>query len=538
MLTRLKVSGFKNLVNVDVRFGPFTCIAGGNGVGKSNLFDAIQFLSALSDRPLMEAAASLRGGESRSADIRSLFHRVGDQYADEMCFQAEMIIPNQGTDDLGQAARTNSTLLRYTLKLSYRNQEINVHQINGGTLEIVEESLVQINKGSRRLNSKTIFEGSLLFSRSGTWTDSVVHSGGRIPPFISTVVDNESRRVVLLHQDPGIGRGDKKGGKSIGKRSLLAANLPRTVLSDANASEHTTAVLARREMQSWKLLQLEPSALRKPDEFTATPRLGLDGSHLPATLYHLVRQEYYASDQSGQLDNLDDSSIYSYVSNSLAALLGDTYHVNVDRDERRELLTLQLIEKGKTPHSAKFLSDGTLRFIALIVLELDPNAQGVICLEEPENGIPPARIPAMLDLLEKIATDVDEAVGLGNPFRQVIFNTHSPAVVAQVPDDSLIFAELREEIRYGQRFKAACFSCLPGTWRADAPEKPRTLAKGKLLSYLEPVVRKSRNKGTENQSASEQLTSEKSSKYGKKNSQRVIDRPEFEQLLLLNISND
>ena len=47
MLTRLKVSGFKNLVGVDVRFGPFTCIAGANGIGKSNLFDAIAFLGAL-----------------------------------------------------------------------------------------------------------------------------------------------------------------------------------------------------------------------------------------------------------------------------------------------------------------------------------------------------------------------------------------------------------------------------------------------------------------------------------------------------------
>lgn len=32
MLTRLKVSGFKNLVDVDMRFGPFTCIAGANGM--------------------------------------------------------------------------------------------------------------------------------------------------------------------------------------------------------------------------------------------------------------------------------------------------------------------------------------------------------------------------------------------------------------------------------------------------------------------------------------------------------------------------
>ena len=67
MLTRLKVSGFKNLVNVDVRFGPFTCIAGANGVGKSNLFDAIRFLSALADKPLVEAALSVRdeGGRYR-----------------------------------------------------------------------------------------------------------------------------------------------------------------------------------------------------------------------------------------------------------------------------------------------------------------------------------------------------------------------------------------------------------------------------------------------------------------------------------------
>ena len=42
MLTRFEVSGFKNLRDVVVDFGPFTCIAGPNGVGKSNLFDAIQ----------------------------------------------------------------------------------------------------------------------------------------------------------------------------------------------------------------------------------------------------------------------------------------------------------------------------------------------------------------------------------------------------------------------------------------------------------------------------------------------------------------
>ena len=94
MLTRLHVSGFKNLVDVDVRFGAFTCIAGANGVGKSNLFDAIRFLSALANLPLIEAALSVRDEEGKTGDVRSLFHRVGNHYVDRMSFEAEMIVPS------------------------------------------------------------------------------------------------------------------------------------------------------------------------------------------------------------------------------------------------------------------------------------------------------------------------------------------------------------------------------------------------------------------------------------------------------------
>ena len=106
MLTRLKVNGFKNLVDVDVSFGPFTCVAGANGVGKSNLFDAITFLSALSEKPLMEAALSVRSEGGRSGDLRNIFHRVGDQTTEEMTLEAEMLIPDSGVDDLGQEAQS------------------------------------------------------------------------------------------------------------------------------------------------------------------------------------------------------------------------------------------------------------------------------------------------------------------------------------------------------------------------------------------------------------------------------------------------
>jgi AAA15 family ATPase/GTPase len=61
MLTRLEVDGFKNLLGLRIDLGPFTCIAGVNGVGKSNVFDAIQFLSLLASRPLLDAAQDVRG---------------------------------------------------------------------------------------------------------------------------------------------------------------------------------------------------------------------------------------------------------------------------------------------------------------------------------------------------------------------------------------------------------------------------------------------------------------------------------------------
>ena len=119
MLTRLRVKGFKNLADIDVAFGPFTCVAGANGVGKSNLFDAITFLSAIAELPLIDAARCVRDEKNRSNEIKSLFFRAGDETVDEITFVAEMLIPHEGVDELGQNARASITFLQYTLVLGY-----------------------------------------------------------------------------------------------------------------------------------------------------------------------------------------------------------------------------------------------------------------------------------------------------------------------------------------------------------------------------------------------------------------------------------
>jgi len=477
MLTRLKVSGFKNLLDVDVRFGPFTCIAGSNGIGKSNLFDAIVFLSHLADKPLLEAALLVRDPGGRATDMDNLFFKARHYVHPAIEFEAEMIVPKEGEDELGQHAVATSTFLRYTLHLGLRR-----HSGNGsaGGLELLKEELdyIPVSQSSKHLR----------FPHSASlWRRSVVESKRRTATFISTESDEDGKKLVKLHQDGGGGR----------PQARIASRLPRTVLSAANAAEAQTVLLARREMQSWRLLQLEPTSLRRPDEFAAPQHLGADGSHLAATLSRLGRESGggprgVLQEQEGEAAGspLMDGDACARVANRLGELLGDVSGVYVDRDSKREILTVMAKDRHGTSHPARSLSDGTLRFLALAVLAEDPLDRGLVCMEEPENGIHPARIPAMLRMLGDIAVDAQERTGPDNPLRQVIVNTHSPAVVAAVSEEDLLVAEPNQVVLPdGGRGATFRLAPLSGTWRAKPDSSGTSVhscALGSLGWYLNP----------------------------------------------------
>ena len=448
MITRLKIDGFKNLVDVDLRLGPFTCIAGPNGSGKSNLFDAIQFLSALADQPLLEAALSVRSEAGRNTDPRRLFHRMGDGHRDTMTFEVEMLVSPNAVDDLGQEARAAITFLTYGLELCWTSQG----------LEIGREDLSYIKV--------TEAISHLLFPHSSDWRKSVVF-GRRTEPLISTDLAAE-KPIIQLHVDYG----DAFAGRP---RSYVASRLPRTVLSNVNAAENATAVIAKREMQSWRLLQLEPSALRAPDEYSAPSSLSAGGAHLPATLARLGKREP---------GSRNSPAVFTRIANRLAELIEGARSLRLDADDRRELLTLMLTETNGTEHEARALSDGTLRFLALAILEEDPEALGVLCLEEPENGIHPERVPAMVDLLSAIAVDPREPVGEDNPLRQVLINTHSSAVVGQIPEDDLVMVVAEQRCFDGQFVSCPAFRALPGTWRTQGTEAKSAVAPGRVISLL------------------------------------------------------
>jgi len=484
MLTRLRVNGFKNLVDVDLHFGPLTCIAGANAVGKSNLFDVILFLKALMDAPIMDAAMGVREvREERGSvsDIQHLFTQTERNVCLPIRIAAEMLVPSEGSDYLDQPAEAKTTFLVYRVELKYRPPESGTARPR---IELVDEILDYVKKGEASAH--------LPFKHSVNWRDSVV-KGRRTSPYISTETQVDGSRMIKLHQDSST-----SGGRA---RLFQAEKLPRTVLSTVNAQESPTAVLARQEMLNWRLLQLEPSALRAPDGFDAPSQLAPSGAHLPATLYRLSQ-----APERIEFDDLTPEETYmpplntvpeaggeralAQIANRLYELIDHVGQVRIDRDDKRELLTLLLTDKHGTELPAKALSDGTLRFLALASVEIDPTLTGLICMEEPENGIHPERIGAMLGLLRDIAVDPTLPIGDDNPLRQVIINTHSPVVVGQAPDDTLVFAVPEQQVVVGSIIKGVSFRCLTGTWRAEASARIPIIAKGKALSFLQPIAEK------------------------------------------------
>ena len=444
MLTRLRVQGFKNLLDVDVRLGPFTCVAGLNGTGKSNLFDAIRFLSLLTRYPIMEAVKLLREAKGRSPEPRSLFTTFEGFRAPEMRFSVEMIVAREVEDDFGVTASAATSALEY--ELAFRLDETNDLQ----RLELARETLAPIKIGEAR---KRLGFPSCKEYRETAFT------GRRGAPLISTSLTGAGPQITV-HQE---GHGGRK---------LPAPKSSRTVIGGTASSDFPTVLAARKEMQSWQTLMLEPSAMRAPSFYRDQPRIDSRGANLPAALARLAK----ADERNG--------TTYAELANRLSELIDDIHELTVRDDERTETLTLEVRGRDGVFHPARSLSDGTLRFLVLAALSLDPQADGLICLEEPENGIHPERIEAMVQLLKDLAVDPDYAIGSDNPLRQVVVNTHSPEVVKSVSPHDLLYLEEVQVIREGNHGRVAHIRVPEGGWRAGALDRRSVVARGQIRPYL------------------------------------------------------
>lgn len=440
MITRLEVDGFKNLTEFTCDFSPYTCIAGPNAVGKSNLFDALVFLSSCATRQFNEAALEVRGAEGQ----------IGELFApgyDRITFGVELLVPSTVTDEFGRATDLEHTYLRYELGIERHEGERGMQGAVG--LKLAHESLDPLSEDHARDNVRWV-----------EWGNCFTTSAFRFAPITKRFIATDAKVVDI----------SREGANPL----CLPLHKPVgfSAVSSTGLYDFPYVKAAQEEMKSWRTLALETSAMRAASGATASDRVSAIGGNLPMTFARLT-------------DGGSDEAVIEDIVDSLRSLV-DVRDLSLDFDRARQVFTLYARVGGAPMLPARSLSDGTLRFLALSLLYFDPEARGVICMEEPENGIHPRKIEEMYRLLRDIAVDPDCAVDESNPLRQVIVNTHSLGYIHQHRDTpgSLLLASTRP----GTRSLKLSPVRTAGTWRADsANDVPFTVVEEMMEESLHGV---------------------------------------------------
>lgn len=116
--------------------------------------------------------------------------------------------------------------------------------------------------------------------------------------------------------------------------------------------------------------------------------------------------------------------------------------------ENETLIRLEWREQGSDyPFLAHHLSDGTLRFICLATLLLQPNLPSAILIDEPELGLHPYAIEVLASLMRSVAEHA-----------QLIIATQSVTLVNHFAPEDVLVVENRDRSTVFERLNAAHLS--------------------------------------------------------------------------------
>lgn len=396
MLTRLEVDGFKTFENLCVDFLPFTAILGSNAAGKSNLFDVIQLLSQLATRDVVEAVKQMRG------EPLELFRQTASGQSAQIRLAAEVLVDPIVRDPWGSEVGLSHTRIRYEVVLERRELRPGIERI----LVAHEAAFPIMRKDDRWAQAQqpsTAFRATYLkYARQKPWLTTETRLEGQ---------------VFNVHQD----------GKQGRNRPASAAEA--TVLYSITNAEFPHLFALREEMRHWRLLQLDPALLRKPVPVAASDVLEADGSNLAAVLARLKAETRSEAQPCGVLDD---------IAAALNSLIPGTRKLDADLHDASREYRVELTMRDGLPFSSRVLSDGTLRVLALLTLLHDPGHRGLICFEEPENGVHPGRVKLLVQQLRSMVSDPrtyqQEQGAL--PLCQFFLNSHSPVVLSALLERS------------------------------------------------------------------------------------------------------
>ncbi len=387
MITRLEVDGFKSLQGFAVDLEPFTVLIGPNGAGKSNILEALALLSRLASEPIL---AALKHGRGRASDQ---FSRVGGKVANEIRFAVEFLFFGEYEPGVGACANWHGRF-RYEL--------------------VIERTF-------RRSGAEHLSVRHELLRGLRPDEDSWMAAHPEFAELVKYGYSDKVLRKFVVSADQATVNPDVWP-------ETFKIDRRRTFLADPLAAARSD--FAGHNLRSCQWIRLDLAQLAGPSERLDTGALRPDGSNLPTVLVDLP------------------ASVLGEIRADVAALVPGVSSFFVTTEDDAFGVEFELSGGERVP--ARLISDGTLRLLALLTaLRLEPRPY-LIGIEEPENGIYPGRVRALIELLMReterklheepgviadLEARIEQIVAQASIITnllptQILLTTHSPVILA------------------------------------------------------------------------------------------------------------
>ena len=340
MITSIGLRDFKNFEDETLRMGPLTIIVGANASGKSNIRDAFRFL-----------------------------HGVGRGYT-----LAEII-----GEKYGAGGQTEWKAIRGAPKEISRLQQDSEYY--GFLLSVgIERGGKTISYSIGVRSNTPEFGGFRLAQESLEEGNSIIYDSH---PDAPDPVSEQADPAHLLLRMGKVG-----GQRKYGDRIAVRPNQPALTQIDEHRqvrrSHKEVAKYVMDVLGSMRFLDLNPDRMRQP-AFPGQLILGDGGENLPTVLRAICN------------DSERKASLIQWT-RELTPM--DVEDLEFSTDQVTGLVQLVITERNGRRLSAYSISDGTLRFLAMLGALLSEDPALLYFFEEIDNGIHPSRLRVLIDLFE------------------------------------------------------------------------------------------------------------------------------------------
>ncbi len=389
MFAKIEVARYKCLRQVDIALSPLNVLIGPNASGKSTFLDCLAFIRDALESDVEKAV------RKRAYSLRELVwknERVDRGF--EIAIEADL-----------PAHLTSNGCDRVRYEVGVGLDESGAIRVSGERFWLVNVSRARRGRITQPVHGLSTQSPQSLSKSEEIGAPSHAY-GAKSPPGY--------RVVVRKAPDNG---SDYFHSEKTGLNFTLRLSPRRLALASVPEDQDRfpiTLWFKQMLLQNIQMLQLNSVFMRRACPSNAPHIFQSDGSNLPVMVQQLQKH----------------SERFAWWIQHLRTILQDLEDVSVaERPEDRSRYLVVNYRNGLAVPSW-LLSDSTLRLLALTLIAYLPNQNQVFIIEEPENGIHPNAIDAIIQSLGSVYDG------------QVFLTTHSPQMLEMAkPEHLLVFAK-------------------------------------------------------------------------------------------------